>query len=151
MGEGKQPVIDGEGHAFLNVRLGEGEVEALVSRLNLRLDDQELRFDVGTIPRSQETIPLDSRSRDVRRFVRRWVYAMRRAATLDAGRNRTITPVPKPVGSGVKRRMATAPKEAIELVPCPRCNGEGRPDCRLCEGAGEITAIMATAWEMEQS
>lgn len=82
----------------------------------------------------------ESDSRDVNRYLREVIEKKRRTI-----RRNTVRAVPKPTGGKGKRRTLAEPTD----LPCPRCDGEGLPGCRLCEGAGRVSPIEAAAWEAE--
>jgi len=36
-------------------------------------------------------------------------------------------------------------------VTCPKCGGDIRQECTLCEGAGSVPAAKAAAWRFERA
>ena len=125
-------VIDG--HTFWRARTASSAIE-LTTATGIEVDPERCRWTVST-PGSRETgEPVESRSRDVYRFMAGVLGSMQRAT-----RRATVRPAPKPAPKAAPAIPPTAP------VPCPLCRGEAWPDCELCDGAGVVTQRLASEW-----
>jgi hypothetical protein len=129
-------VIDG--HTFWRARTAsrgtQGVIE-LTTATGIEVDPERCRWTVST-PGSRGVGELvESRSREVHRFMAGVLGSMQRAT-----RRATVRPVPKPAPKAVPAIPPTAP------VPCPLCRGEAWPDCELCDGAGVVTQRLASEW-----
>lgn len=132
--EGLRPVkVDG--HTFWRARRGGVERE-LTSETGIELDGERCRWTVRP-PGGSGGFPVESRSREVRRFLGGVLDQMERATRRATAR----PPVPKP---------APAPKPVLPAgapVPCPLCGGSAWHGCELCDGEGAVTQRRAEEWE----
>jgi hypothetical protein len=127
-----------DGHTFWRARAavqGAQRVIELTTATGIEVDPERCRWTVST-PGSRGVGELvESRSRDVYRFMAGVLGSMQRTT-----RRATVRPAPKPVPKAVPAIPPTAP------VPCPLCRGEAWPDCELCDGAGVVTQRLAGEW-----
>lgn len=132
--------IEAVGNASLNVTQ-DGTTVEVSSPVGITVDEA-CRWEGR--PENQ---PAESDSPDVRRFLRKGLYAMRRPAG-----PRPVRPVPKPTGGKAKRSAAPA------VIACPACNGEGwfgdhsltgAKPCPVCDGVGIVTPEQARRWNEE--
>ena len=123
-----------DGHTFWRAR-GTQRVIELNTATGIELDSERCQWTVSTLGSPGAGEPVESRSRDVYRFMARVVGSMQRAT-----RRETVRPAPKPVPKAPPAIPPTAP------VPCPLCRGEAWPDCELCDGTGIVTQRQASEW-----
>lgn len=88
-------------------------------------------------------VRIESDSKDVARFLRRWNDRLEATARYWDGRNRDVLADPKP--EKVHREF-TVYQVDHEFVACPACNGEGYFLCDTCDGEGRLTKVRADAW-----
>jgi hypothetical protein len=127
-----------DGHTFWRARAGvhgTQRVIELTTATGIEVDPERCRWTVSTPGSRGVGEPVESRSRDVYRFMAGVLGSMQRAT-----RRATVRPAPKPVPKAEPAIPPTAP------VPCPLCRGEAWPDCELCDGAGVVTQRLATEW-----
>jgi hypothetical protein len=127
-----------DGHTFWRAQ-GTQRVIELNTATGIELDPERCRWTVSTLGSSGSGEPVESRSREVYRFMAGVVGSMQRAA-----RRATVRPAPKPAPKPTPAIPPTAP------VPCPLCRGEAWPDCELCDGAGVVTQRLASEWMEER-
>ena len=131
-----------DGHTFWRARAaiqGTHRVIELTTATGIEVDPERCRWTVST-PGSRGVGELvESRSRDVYRFMAGVLGSMQRTT-----RRATVRPAPKPVPKAAPAIPPTAP------VPCPLCRGEAWPDCELCDGAGIVTQRQASEWRDER-
>jgi hypothetical protein len=131
-----------DGHTFWRAQTaarGTQRVIELTTATGIEVDPERCRWTVST-PGSRGVGELvESRSREVYRFMAGVLGSMQRAT-----RRATVRPVPKPAPKAVPAIPPTAP------VPCPLCRGEAWPDCELCDGAGVVTQRLASEWLEER-
>ena len=84
----------GTGHLFLDLRADGGPLERLFAQLAVTIGTADCWFDVA--PGSGRPARIGCASKETRRFVARWLHAMREAEQWEVGRNRPILPAPKP-------------------------------------------------------
>ena len=125
-------VIDG--HTFWRARTASSAIE-LTTATGIEVDPERCRWTVSTPGSRGAGEPVESRSREVYRFMAGVLGSMQRAT-----RRATVRPAPKPVPKAAPAIPPTAP------VPCPLCRGEAWPDCELCDGAGVVTQRLAGEW-----
>ncbi len=125
-------VIDG--HTFWRARTANTAIE-LTTATGIEVDPERCRWTVSTPGSRGAGEPVESRSREVYRFMAGVLGSMQRAT-----RRATVRPAPKPAAKPAPAIPPTAP------VPCPLCRGEAWPDCELCDGAGIVTQRMASEW-----
>jgi hypothetical protein len=123
-----------DGHTFWRARTASSAIE-LTTATGIEVDPERCRWTVSTPGSSRAGEPVESRSREVYRFMAGVLGSMQRAT-----RRATVRPVPKPVPKAAPAIPPTAP------VPCPLCRGEAWPDCELCDGAGIVTQRLASEW-----
>jgi hypothetical protein len=128
---GKRLTVDG--HTFWRAVRG-GRATELTTETGIELDADGCRWVVAS-PGAKSGQAVVSASREVVRFVADVLSEMEGVA-----RRATVRPVPKPKAKPATPLPPTAP------VPCPRCSGEGWPDCELCDGAGVVTRRQAEEW-----
>src|SRR5215207_9886990 len=104
-----------DGHTFWRARTASSAIE-LTTATGIEVDPERCRWTVSTPGSRGAGEPVESRSREVYRFMAGVLGSMQRA-----------TP-------------PTAP------VSCPLCRGEAWPDCELCDGAGIVTQRLASEW-----
>ena len=125
-------VIDG--HTFWRARTASNAIE-LTTATGIEVDPERCRWTVSTPGSRGAGEPVESRSRDVYRFMAGVLGSMQRAT-----RRATVRPAPKPAAKPAPAIPPTAP------VACPLCRGEAWPDCELCDGAGVVTQRLASEW-----
>ncbi len=123
-----------DGHTFWRARTATSAIE-LTTGTGIELHPERCRWTVSTLGSRGAGEPVESRSREVYRFMAGVVVSMQRAA-----RRASVRPAPKPVPKAAPAIPPTAP------VPCPLCHGEAWPDCELCDGAGIVTQRQASEW-----
>ena len=127
-----------DGHTFWRARApvrGTQRVIELTTATGIEVNSERCRWTVST-PGSRGVGELvESRSRDVYRFMAGVLGSMQRTT-----RRATVRPAPKPLPKAAPTIPPTAP------VPCPLCRGEAWPDCELCDGAGIVTQRQAREW-----
>ena len=123
-----------DGHTFWRAQ-GTQRVIELNTATGIELHPERCRWTVSTLGSPGAEEPVESRSRDVHRFMARVLGSMQRAT-----RRATVRPAPKPAPKAAPAIPPTAP------VPCPLCRGEAWPDCELCDGAGIVTQRLASEW-----
>ncbi len=129
-------VIDG--HTFWRTRTatrGAQRAIELTTATGIEVDPERCRWTVSTPGSRGAGEPVESRSREVYRFMAGVLGSMQRAT-----RRAMVRPAPKPVPKAAPAIPLTAP------VPCPLCRGEAWPDCELCDGAGIVTQRLASEW-----
>jgi transposase InsO family protein len=128
-------VIDG--HTFWRARTARGTQRAieLTTATGIEVDPERCRWTISTPGSRGVGEPVESRSREVYRFMAGVLGSMQRAT-----RRATVRPAPKPVPKAAPAIPPTAP------VPCPLCRGEAWPDCELCDGAGIVMQRLASEW-----
>ena len=127
-----------DGHTFWRARTaarGTQRVIELTTATGIEVDPERCRWTVSTPGSRGAGEPVESRSREVYRFMAGVLGSMQRAT-----RRATVRPAPKPVPKPAPAIPPTAP------VPCPLCRGEAWPDCELCDGAGIVTQRLASEW-----
>jgi hypothetical protein len=127
-----------DGHTFWRARAavqGTQRVIELTTATGIEVDPERCRWTVSTPGSRGEGFPVESRSRDVYRFMAGVLGSMQRAT-----RRATVRPAPKPAPKAAPSIPPTAP------VSCPLCRGEAWPDCELCDGAGVVTQRQASEW-----
>ncbi len=127
-----------DGHTFWRARTaiaGTHRVIELTTATGIEVDPERCRWTVSTPGSRGVGEPVESRSREVYRFMAGVLGSMQRAT-----RRATVRPAPKPVPKAAPAIPATAP------VPCPLCRGEAWPDCEVCDGAGVVTQRQAREW-----
>ena len=127
-----------DGHTFWRARTaarGTQRVIELTTATGIEVDPERCRWTVSTPGSRESGEPVESRSREVYRFMAGVLGSMQRAT-----RRATVRPVPKPAPKAAPAIPPTAP------VPCPLCRGEAWPDCELCDGAGVVTQRLASEW-----
>ncbi len=127
-----------DGHTFWRARAavrGTQRVIELTTATGIEVDPERCRWTVSTPGSPGAGEPVESRSREVYRFMAGVLGSMQRAT-----RRGTVRPAPKPVAKAAPAIPPTAP------VPCPLCRGEAWPDCELCDGAGIVTQRLASEW-----
>jgi hypothetical protein len=112
----------------------------LTTATGIEVDPERCRWTVSTPGSRGAGDPVESRSREVYRFMAGVLGSMQRAT-----RRASVRPVPKPVPKAAPAIPPTAP------VPCPLCRGEAWPDCELCDGAGVVTQRRASEWLDERA
>ena len=128
------PRLRVDGHTFWRARTASSAIE-LTTATGIEVDPERCRWTVSTPGSRGAGEPVESRSRDVYRFMAGVLGSMQRAT-----RRATVRPAPKPAPKAAPAIPATAP------VPCPLCRGEAWPDCELCDGAGVVTQRQASEW-----
>ncbi len=131
-----------DGHTFWRARTastGTQRVIELTTATGIEVDPERCRWTVSTPGSRGAGEPVESRSRDVYRFMAGVLGSMQRAT-----RRATVRPAPKPATKPAAAIPPTAP------VPCPLCRGEAWPDCELCDGAGVVTQRLASEWLEER-
>ena len=123
-----------DGHTFWRARTASSAIE-LTTATGIDVDPERCRWTVLTPGSRGEGEPVESRSREVYRFMAGVLGSMQRAT-----RRATVRPAPKPVPKAAPAIPPTAP------VPCPLCRGEAWPDCELCDGDGVVTQRQASEW-----
>jgi hypothetical protein len=123
-----------DGHTFWRARTASSAIE-LTTATGIEVDPERCRWTVSTPGSRGAGEPVESRSREVYRFMAGVLGSMQRAT-----RRATVRPAPKPAPKAAPAIPATAP------VPCPLCRGEAWPDCELCDGAGVVTQRQASEW-----
>jgi hypothetical protein len=123
-----------DGHTFWRARTASSAIE-LTTATGIEVDPERCRWTVSTPGSRGAGFPVESRSREVYRFMAGVLGSMQRAT-----RRATVRPAPKPVPKAAPAIPPTAP------VPCPLCRGEAWPDCELCDGAGVVTQRLANEW-----
>jgi hypothetical protein len=123
-----------DGHTFWRAQTASSAIE-LTTATGIEVDPERCRWTVSTPGSRGAGYPVESRSRDVYRFMAGVLGSMQRAT-----RRATVRPAPKPVPKAAPAIPPTAP------VPCPLCRGEAWPDCELCDGAGVVTQRLASEW-----
>ena len=121
------PRVRVDGHTFWRARTASSAIE-LTTATGIEVDPERCRWTVSTPGSRGAGEPVESRSREVYRFMAGVLGSMQRAT-----RRATVRPAPKPVPKATPAIPATAP------VPCPLCRGEAWPDCEVCDGAGVVT------------
>ena len=132
-----------DGHTFWRARAavrGTQRVIELTTATGIEVDPERCRWTVSTPGSPGAGEPVESRSREVYRFMAGVLGSMQRAT-----RRASVRPVPKPVPKAAPAIPPTAP------VPCPLCRGEAWPDCELCDGAGVVTQRRASEWLDERA
>jgi hypothetical protein len=127
-----------DGHTFWRARTaarGTQRVIELTTATGIDVDPERCRWTVSTPGSRGAGEPVESRSREVYRFMAGVLGSMQRAT-----RRATVRPAPKPAAKPAPAIPPTAP------VPCPLCRGEAWPDCELCDGAGIVTQRLASEW-----
>jgi hypothetical protein len=127
-----------DGHTFWRARTavrGTQRVIELTTATGIEVDPERCRWTVSTPGSRGAGEPVESRSREVYRFMAGVLGSMQRAT-----RRATVRPAPKPVAKAAPAIPSSAP------VPCPLCRGEAWPDCELCDGAGIVTQRLASEW-----
>jgi hypothetical protein len=127
-----------DGHTFWRAQ-GTQRVIELNSATGIELHPERCRWTISTLGSPGAEEPVESRSRDVYRFMAGVLGSMQRAT-----RRATVRPAPKPVPKAAPAIPPTAP------VPCPLCCGEAWPDCELCDGSGIVTQRLASEWRDER-
>ena len=133
-------VIDG--HTFWRARTaarGTQRAIELTTATGIEVDPERCRWTVSTPGSPAAGEPVESRSREVYRFMAGVLGSMQRAT-----RRATVRPAPKPVAKAAPAIPPTAP------VPCPLRRGEAWPDCELCDGAGIVTQRVASEWLVDR-
>ena len=123
-----------DGNTFWRAR-GTQRVIELNTANGIELHPERCRWTVSTLGSPGAGEPVESRSREVYRFMAGVLGSMQRAT-----RRATVRPAPKPVPKAAPAIPPTAP------VPCPLCHGEAWPDCELCDGAGVVTQRLGSEW-----
>ena len=123
-----------DGHTFWRARTANSAIE-LTTATGIEVDPDRCRWTVSTPGSRGVGEPVESRSREVYRFMAGVLGSMQRTT-----RRATVRPAPKPVAKAAPAIPPTAP------VPCPLCRGEAWPDCELCDGAGVVTQRLASEW-----
>ena len=123
-----------DGNTFWRAR-GTQRVIELNTANGIELHPERCRWTVSTLGSPGVGEPVESRSREVYRFMAGVLGSMQRAT-----RRATVRPAPKPAAKPPPAIPPTAP------VPCPLCHGEAWPDCELCDGAGVVTQRLASEW-----
>jgi hypothetical protein len=126
-----------DGHTFWRARTANSAIE-LTTATGIEVDPERCRWTVSTPGSRGAGFPVESRSREVYRFMAGVLGSMQRAT-----RRASVRPAPKPVPKAAPAIPPTAP------VPCPLCRGEAWPDCELCDGAGVVTQRLASEWLAE--
>ena len=132
------PRLRVDGHTFWRARTAGNAIE-LTTATGIELDPERCRWTVSTPGSRGAGEPVESRSREVYRFMAGVVGSMQRAT-----RRATVRPAPKPAAKPAPAIPPTTP------VPCPLCRGEAWPDCELCDGAGVVTQRLASEWLEER-
>ena len=122
------------GNSFWQARGTQRAIE-LNTANGIELHPERCRWTVSTLGSPGVGEPVESRSREVYRFMAGVLGSMQRAT-----RRATVRPAPKPAPKAAPAIPPTAP------VPCPLCRGEAWPDCELCDGAGVVTQRLASEW-----
>ena len=122
-----------KGQTFWRAASGGREME-LTSETGIELDADRCRWTV-IAPGGAAGVPVESRSREVHRFMLGVVEQMHHAT-----RQALRRPVPKPSPKPEPPMPAGAP------VSCPLCRGEAWYDCELCDGEGVVTQRRAAEW-----
>jgi hypothetical protein len=141
-GSGSGSSVRVDGHTFWRARAavkGTQRVIELTTATGIEVDPERCRWTVSTLGSPGAEEPVESRSRDVYRFMAGVLGSMQRAT-----RRATVRPAPKPVPKAAPAIPPTAP------VPCPLCRGEAWPDCELCDGSGIVTQRLASEWRDER-
>jgi hypothetical protein len=128
------PRLRVDGHTFWRAQTASSAIE-LTTATGIEVDPERCRWTVSTPGSPGVGEPVESRSREVYRFMAGVLGSMQRAT-----RRATVRPAPKPVPKAAPAIPSTAP------VPCPLCRGEAWPDCELCDGAGVVTQRLASEW-----
>ena len=123
-----------DGNTFWRAR-GTQRVIELNTANGIELHPERCRWTVSTLGSPGAGEPVESRSREVYRFMAGVLGSMQRAT-----RRATVRPAPKPAPKPPPAIPPTAP------VPCPLCRGEAWPDCEVCDGAGVVTQRLASEW-----
>ena len=123
-----------DGNTFWRAR-GTQRVIELNTANGIELHPERCRWTVSTLGSPGAGEPVESRSREVYRFMAGVLGSMQRAT-----RRATVRPAPKPVPKPAPAIPSTAP------VPCPLCRGEAWPDCEVCDGTGVVTQRLASEW-----
>jgi hypothetical protein len=132
-----------DGHTFWRATTtGRGTQRGieLTTATGIEVDPERCRWTVSSPGSRGSGDPVESRSREVYRFMAGVLGSMQRAT-----RRASVRPVPKPVPKAAPAIPPTAP------VPCPLCRGEAWPDCELCDGAGVVTQRQAREWLDERA
>ena len=127
-----------DGHTFWRARTavrGTQRVIELTTATGIEVDPERCRWTVSTPGSHGAGDPVESRSREVYRFMAGVLGSMQRAT-----RRATVRPAPKPAPKPAPAIPPTAP------VPCPLCRGEAWPDCEVCDGTGVVTQRLASEW-----
>jgi hypothetical protein len=123
-----------DGNTFWRAR-GTQRVIELNTANGIELHPERCRWTVSTLGSPGAGEPVESRSREVYRFMAGVLGSMQRAT-----RRATVRPAPKPAPTPAPAIPPTAP------VPCPLCRGEAWPDCEVCDGTGVVTQRLASEW-----
>ena len=132
------PRLRVDGHTFWRARTASSAIE-LTTATGIEVDPERCRWTVSTPGSRGAGEPVESRSREVYRFMAGVLGSMQRAT-----RRATVRPAPKPAAKPAPAIPPTAP------VPCPLCRGEAWPDCEVCDGAGVVTQRLAGEWLEER-
>jgi hypothetical protein len=136
-----EPRIDIRTHGFRRVTR-DGETRSADTLDEITLADGRTVWRIAPIAGSVPPEVAESASPVVNRYLRSVVAKQERQA-----RRATVHPAPKPAPDRRPKKLAAAPT----TVPCPRCDGEARAGCPLCEGAGEVSPMEAEAWWEEHN
>ena len=123
-----------DGHTFWRARTANSAIE-LTTATGIEVDPERCRWTVTTPGSRGAGEPVESRSREVYRFMAGVLGSMQRAT-----RRASVRPAPKPLPKPAPAIPPTAPG------PCPLCRGEAWPDCEVCDGAGVVTQRLASEW-----